>query len=238
MAGKLTDPLARDLWRARTAAAAVPTDYLSAQPLSVSRAHRIAAQLYSHLRCSGDKQIGWKLGATDPATQEKLGTDRPFAAPLFESSVLSDGAVVSVAELIAPRIEMEIALSIRRGRAMPLVCIEVADCRFGTWEITISEAVADFGLQARVMFGQPVVHEGLVKGSMYANGREVARGMRSMQEARESLRFVDELTTGQAASRPGALVATGTLTPALPLTPGTWTVEFTGLGTLTLEVVP
>src|ERR1700722_1292767 len=101
----LSDPLAGALWDAR--ASATPLALEDWPEVPPERGEAVAGELYGALRAQGAALLGAKMGATDEQMQRALGTDRPLIAPIHDSMALADGATISLAELIAPRLEPE-----------------------------------------------------------------------------------------------------------------------------------
>ncbi len=226
------DALAGRLWAARHDA--VPIDPVPR--IDVQRGERVSAELYAAIRRVGAAQVGWKLAFTDAATQGKFGTDRPFSAPVFDSSILS-GAEVRRSALIAPLLEAEVAVFVDGPVVRPAACIEIADCRFPNWEISLGEALADFGLQGAMRFGQPRAEVGTVDVVVRRNGVVIATGSRLVETALGQLRLLDGRLTSSA-SRGAIVIATGSMIQPVPLTAGWWELDFGPLGRLDLDVKP
>ena len=148
------------------------------------------------------KFIGWKIGATSEAVQSKLGFG-PFYGPLFENSMASSGATVSMKSLgpIFRAAEGEIAFRMKQDFPMPengvhsvedmvrgisdvYPAIELASARI---ERSSPEGiVADFALNGCNILGNGIrldemssnvlnsIGECLV--SIYVNGHDEQRG--------------------------------------------------------------
>ena len=52
---------------------------------------------------------GRKLGLTSRRTQQLLGVDEPTFGVLLDDMLVDDGAELSLTELVAPRVEAELA---------------------------------------------------------------------------------------------------------------------------------
>jgi 2-keto-4-pentenoate hydratase len=228
------DPLAADLWHARRDATTVET--AGDIGLDAERCERVGAELYRAVASEGGHQLAWKIGAGDAAAQERFGTDRPFTAPVFDSSCLADGATLRLSGLIAPRLEAEIGLRFDAGAgAAPTVlpCIEIIDCRFPGWNVKIAAILADFGLQAAMVFGEPGTASQQVQAVVRRDGEEIARGSGAVDAAVATVRGA--LDDERLAAVP--LVASGSLVSPVPLRPGSHEVDFGKVGRLRLEVV-
>lgn len=105
----------------------------------------------------GERIVGRKVGLTSRAMQELLGVEQPDFGYLTASMLREDGARLSRAGLVAPRVEAEIAFRLcapLRGpdvdRAQALAAIgeiapslEVVDSRVADWRIALPDTVAD-----------------------------------------------------------------------------------------------
>ncbi len=207
--------------------------------LTVELGMRVGRGLYDELLAAGATPAGAKIGATDAAAQARLGLDHPFAAPLLTATLLADGARLSLGELVAPLVEAEIGLWVEAGEARPVACVEVADSRFA-WAITLAHAHADYGCQGWMLLGEPrdgAPTDGVVHAVVRRDGDQVADGAGPVGDAEARLWLVEEHLAAVPEGRP-AFVATGSLTPPVPLATGSWTFDFGDLGSLSLEVAP
>lgn len=230
------DEVARALWDAWELRRPLVADGIDAG-LPIERAAVVADSLYAALRRAGARQIGWKLGATEAAVQAALGADAPFAAPVYSTTLVAGGGPVSLGDLLAPRLEAEIAFRVVGDVPIALPCLELADCRVRGWEVSIAGAIADFGLQGRILFGAPAAHPpDLVEVVVTHDGAEVQRGSRRLTDALAGLELV-RAAAGFAALD-GLTIATGSIGAAIPLEPGHWRADFGALGALTLRVDP
>lgn len=232
---KFGDSLASELWRARRDATTVGT--AGDAGLDAERCERVGAELYRAVEEEGGHQVAWKIGAGDAAAQERFGTDRPFTAPVYDSSCLTDGATLRLSGLVAPRLEAEIGLRFDAadgGTPTVLPCIEIIDCRFPGWNVKIAAILADFGLQAAMVFGEPGAAGPEVEAVVRRDGEEVARGSGEVAAAVATVRGA----LGDERLAAVRLVASGSLVTPVPLRPGSHEVDFGQLGRLRLEVVP
>lgn len=230
----LDDPIAQAFWRAR--ATASPLQSADAPITSLDHAQAIADELYKGLELAGAHRIGWKVGATDRNTQVNLGAEGPFSAPIFSSTIIGSGAVLSLQQLIAPRIELEIGFRAGGGALKVVPCIEIVDCRTSEWQVSIRSAIADFGLQALMIFGAAgSVDVEEVSVRLLRDGELVSEGSRDRIAAEESFAALpggaDELRESE------VTVASGTIIDPVSLSPGRWTADFGALGELVLHVV-
>lgn len=229
------DPIATALWAARADARKVDT----LERLPLGRGNAIALALYTRLRAQGARQIGWKIGATDPIAQRRFETDGPFSAPLFDASVIPDGSRISLGSLVAPVLEAEIGVRLAGNVATIFPCIEIADCRVRDWRVTLPEALADFGLQGAMVLGESVDGVAAVpEVSISHDGAVIRSGTPDTPAALDRARALGETAGSIFAPGTPQVVVTGAILAPLPLTVGHWTVSFGLLGSLSLEVVP
>src|SRR6478752_3811062 len=100
---------------------------------------------------------GRKLGLTSRRTQQLLGVDEPTFGVLTDDMLVDDGAELSPAELVAPRVEAELAFVLAADLVGPgvttedalraiggvLPALEVVDSRVAQWRGRIADTVAD-----------------------------------------------------------------------------------------------
>ena len=108
-------------------------------------------------RSAGDRVLGRKIGLTSLAMQTQLGVDQPDYGHLLASMGVANSGAVTTAELIAPRIELEIAFLLGRTLEGPGVTVadalaateavfpslEIIDSRIADWKIGLVDTVAD-----------------------------------------------------------------------------------------------
>ena len=105
---------------------------------------------------NGERVVGKKIGVTSPTVQEMLGVYQPDFGFLTDAMWVKDGEA-SMAGLIAPRAEAEIAFRLAKSLRGPGVtsedvldatetvipCFEIVDSRIENWKIRIEDTVAD-----------------------------------------------------------------------------------------------
>ena len=198
----------------------------------------------------GDKRVvGIKLGMTSKVKRDALGIREPVYGRITEEMLVPPGQPITVAELIHPRAEPELALVV--GRPIPpgadvaavlaaidavYPAIEVADSRYAE-PFRLVDSVADNAGAARVVLGAPRKPAELVDlhvlGCVFGfpGGFDTAAGGAAMGHPAAALAWL----AGALAARddriePGTLVLTGGLTAAVPLRAGDrLTAEFDGL---------
>jgi 2-keto-4-pentenoate hydratase len=178
--------------------------------------------------------IGWKVGFGAPAALARLGLDRPLVAPLPASGRLPDGARVSLADWVAPRLEPEVAVWVGQGLG---AAIELVDVEFPPDDPARIVAAAIY--HRRVVLGQPLAQtlEG-VSARVSRDGEEVA-ATEDPTALTGELDWILESVRRAAGRelRTGEVVITGSVVPPLEVGPGEhWRVELGRLGALEVDL--
>jgi 2-oxo-3-hexenedioate decarboxylase len=180
-------------------------------------------------------------------------------------------ASVSVGRMCAPRIEPEVVFKLARpievgnvDAAAILGCVEwlaigfeIVDSVFADWKFQPSDFVAAFGLHVGLVVGEPqrldasslpawVEKLGQFRVRVLRNGAPMAEGsgrnsLRSPALCLGELAAAIAKRVGEEPLVAGELVSSGTLTEALPISPGeSWEVQVEGidLANLMLETRP
>jgi 2-keto-4-pentenoate hydratase len=185
-----------DAWASRVPVAPVAGDLPD-----VAAAYRVQSGFVARLVARGDAVVGRKIGLTSRAIQEQLGIDQPDFGRLLasrEAAVVNGRALVRTCELIAPRVEGEIAFRIARplsatGSVVSAADViaacdaaapafEVIDSRIDDWKITLLDTIADnasFGAFALGAWSADLLHADLAAVEMM-----VARGDEKLVRAR------------------------------------------------------
>jgi 2-keto-4-pentenoate hydratase len=199
----------------------------------------------------GDKRVvGIKLGMTSKVKRDALGIREPVYGRITEDMLVPPGQPITVAELIHPRAEPELALVV--GRPIPpgadvaavlaaidavYPAIEVADSRYAE-PFRLVDSVADNAGAARVVLGdRPRKPSELVDlhvlGCVFGfpSGFDTAAGGAAMGHPAAALAWlVGALAARDDRLEPGTVVLTGGLTATVPLRAGDRiTAEFDGL---------
>jgi 2-keto-4-pentenoate hydratase len=254
------ESIARQLSGARKSRGLVEPPSRRQPRFSLEDGYAVGRLVHEAAVASGWVPVGLKLGFTNPAVWSGLGLDSPFWAPIYETTV-TDRREVSLDGLVAPRIEPEIVLGfasdLQPGASAAEVSaaigwaalgFEIVQCHYPGWEMAPPDAVADGGLHGVLVVGDHA------RGVMahYKALAEVAIELRSAGVVVASGKGSDALggpveavtwllrLPGVEGLRAGAIVTTGTLTPAFPIAAGeTWRLASTGpvvLGTLEVAI--
>lgn len=209
----------------------------------------------------GAVPLGRKLAVpVDRSPLAERGNEVTSWVYIFSDGQLADGARVTASRFVAPRIRAELALTVDRdlngtnltdhqiSSAVTSLTpvLEIIDSRSGRWELDPREIIADSGLNAALVCGDPIpfspstiteVTARIAVGSRRV-GTPLARVRDFASGPIERLcQLVRALIEEGEPIRAGEIILTGSLTPALPLERGkTYAAEFAGLGD-TLAVV-
>lgn len=225
--------------------------------LTVEEAYRVQMAIVARKVGAGERIAGRKVGATNEAIQRAMKIGEPIYGHLFSGQRISDGAEVSLTELIHPRVEGEIAFILRRDLHGPGVtaadaleavgtvtaAIEINDSRTRGWDIGIREVVADNGVVARFILGEGRPADGLdlskVRVVMEKNGEEAARssGAAILGDPARSLAWLaNKLSIRNGGLAAGEVVLAGSMTPMIPVSGGDLVeASFDGLGRLSVR---
>jgi 2-keto-4-pentenoate hydratase len=138
--------------------------------LDIDGSYRVQRALIARRVGRGARPVGRKVGLTAQAMRDLLGVDQPDHGVVLDTMVVSDGAAVEAAKLIAPKVEAEIAFYLARPLAGPEVsaadvlaatdrvgaALEIVDSRVADWRIGIADTVADNASSGLVVLGEPV----------------------------------------------------------------------------------
>jgi 2-oxopent-4-enoate hydratase len=234
----------------RAAAAAAPIEPLSARwsEMDLADAYAVQEIVIGHRLERGARRVGWKVGLTSAAMQEQLGVDQPDFGPLLDDMEVAPGGTCRLDDLIAPKVEGEIAFWLDRDlegdgltedevlaacdRVVP--ALEIIDSRIADWRIKLADTVADHASCARFV----VAAEGCAPGdldlaaaamSLREDGTEVGAGRGAAvlgHPARAVAWLAGTLSRFGQGLRAGEVVMAGALAAAIPARPGA-TVEAT-----------
>ncbi|HSV70057.1 MAG TPA: 2-oxopent-4-enoate hydratase [Methylibium sp.] len=125
--------------------------------ITLADAYGIQLRMIQRRLDAGERVIGKKIGVTSKVVQDMLKVDQPDFGQLLSGMVFNEGEAVSVAKLIQPKAEAEVAFVLSRDLTGPGVtaadvlrvtdfvmpCFEIVDSRIRDWKIKIQDTVAD-----------------------------------------------------------------------------------------------
>ncbi len=227
--------------------------------ITVGDAYEIQRLQVQRWIAEGRAITGYKVGLTSRAMQQQLGVDEPDYGILVAGMNDESGVELHLADYIAPRLEPEIAFTLRhdlRGPGLSVAdvtaavgevvgVLEIIDSRIEGWRIRLADTIADNASSAGVVVGitrlplTEVDLEGLevalqVDGTTVASGR----GADVMGSPLNALAWVaNRLGEFGVPLHAGTIVLPGSVCAAVPLTPGTRVhADFGVLGQVEVEV--
>jgi len=254
--------IAREIAGAFASRQLVPPPSTSTPEFDLTAAYAVENELARMRRDAGHSAVGVKVGYASKAVWRALKLDTLVWGRMYDDTVhdaAGGRASISIAGMIAPKIEPEVVFRMKQGIGDPAspeavlaavesiaLGFEVIDCPFPDWKFQPVDFVAAYGLHAALVVGDPLRLErvsdlhGLAeelaafKLRLYKDDRLVAEG-----SGRNSLRSpalcLGELASAMAARRAaplaaGDLVSSGTLTESQVLAANeTWRAEVDGI---------
>lgn len=228
--------------------------------LSMTRAYRLGVRIEAARAKRGERPAGRKIGFTNRTIWDTFNVSAPIFAAMYDSTLRPLGTSFATADLMEPRIEPEIAFRLsgipRPGMAPEelIACVsgvcagfEMVQSAFAGWRFSAADTVAGFGLHGAFLHGP--MHEvaaadrqGWIAAlagfttTLHRNGAVADTGLASNVLGGGplvALAALAELIAQVPDARPletGEIIATGTLTQALPVAPDeTWQASFDGL---------
>jgi len=229
--------------------------------LDLAGAYAVEHALVQLRQAEGHRTVGRKVGFANKAMWRVLKLDTLVWAHMYDDTVRhADGneATLSIAKMVAPKIEPEIVFRLRKpldggtDAGMVLDCVEsvalgfeIIDCVFPDWKFTPIDFVAAYGLHAGLIVGAPlaVTAAGIpalvdqlasFTVTLQKNGETIAQGSGKNSLKNPAL-CLGELGSaiekqGQAPLAAGEYVSSGTLTESQFLAPGdAWKAVIEGL---------
>jgi 2-keto-4-pentenoate hydratase len=249
--------LADALWVADIERKAIRPLRAMAAELGVQTTQENAYAIQQNVRqrrtAGGDRVVGRKIGLTAVAVQRQLGVDQPDYGALWSSTAFGDGATVSLATLIHPKIEAEVAIVLERdltdgdltvadvirATAYALPALEIVDSRIQGWDIKLFDTISDNASAAGFVLGADPKRLDQIELRDAAmilteDGREISRGIGSdclghplnaaAWLARQCASLGDPL-------RAGDIILTGALGPMVTIRPACrYEANIAGLG--------
>ncbi len=186
--------------------------------------------------------------------QEMLKVDQPDSGDLFHTMQVPDGGRIDTSQLIAPRVEAEIAFVLDRTPEGPdpnrfdvlgatravAPALEVIDSRVADWRITIADTIADNASSALFVLGEERPLEGLDLEQLevalsVGDATEHGRGDAVLTHPAEAIVWLAVALDFYYGERlaPGDVVLPGALCRALPVEAGdSAEADFGPLGTV------
>ena len=227
----------------------------------IEDAYLVADSIHRMRMEKGESPIGRKIGFTNPEVCSFYGVDDPIWGYVYDSTVFyNEGSVASysLGQYTEPKIEPEIIIhfhsspQVNTGPVSILECIdwiahgfEIVQSHFPNWKFQASDTVADCGLHAMLVVGEPVKIDRLgprilsdlatfeISLSCDDSERDRGRGSNVLGNPIKAVMHLIEVLAMQPFApslEAGELVTTGTLTAALPVKTGQkWSTDLDGI---------
>ena len=226
--------------------------------ITVDEAYHTQLELIGHKVDAGAIIVGKKIGATSKAIQNMFGVNQPDYGHLLDDMLFVDGETISLESYIQPKVEFEIAFSLKKDLKGPNVtimdvveatdyiapAIEIIDSRIADWKIKFEDTVADNGSSAgAIIGGKPtkldgidLTHIGMVA---YKNGEMIdsAAGAEVLGNPLHSVAWLaNSLGRYDVSLKAGEIVLSGALTSAIEINDkDTFTAEFDHIGSVSVS---
>jgi len=228
--------------------------------MTLEQAYQVQLAMIQHRLEGGQKVIGKKIGVTSQVVMDMLGVDQPDFGHLLSDMLYVDGAAISLAGLIAPKAEGEIAFVLKedlrgpgvtvadvlRATAYVMPCFEIVDSRIRDWKIRIQDTVADnASAGAFVLGGQGAaprdVDLACVGMTLEKNGEVVATGAGAAalgHPANAVAWLANKLGQLGIGLNKGEVILSGSLAAMVPVQPGDQLrVSLGGIGSASVRFV-
>jgi 2-oxo-3-hexenedioate decarboxylase len=233
----------------------------------LEQGYAVGAELVRLRRESGRKTVGRKIGFTNKTIWPALGLGTVIWAQVYDNTLqyaAGNSATLSLAGTTSACIEPEIVFKLRSSppvnagaeeilKAVEWLALgfEIVDCNFPEWKFRPADAIADFGLHAALIVGEPQPVGDILqlaqqlrdfKVRLLKEGQVVAEGVgQNVLDSSPAfaLGWLAETMQQQGAEplAAGEVVTTGTLTVALEVKPGeSWSAEVDGINLPSLEL--
>lgn len=206
--------------------------------LDVRTAEKLCVALVGH-DAETHGYWGWKIGASNDASQKALGATAPFVTPVSNATVSAGDRRVQLESFNQPVLEVELIVESTADTVLSIrAALEIADTRYHSWTISIEDAIADFGLHGHLIEGTEIAQDGEVEWQLTHNAQVVQMGVLDLDLTIANWRFARSHTLSdlQSSRSDGTFaVATGSIADPLPLSPGQWRMS-AGSGEASIDV--
>ena len=155
-----------DAERLRRPAVAVTTRY---PDLTLEEAYAVQHATVRVRLDRGARVVGHKVGLTSAAMREQMGVNEPDSGVLLDDMQIPHDGTLCTGDLLVPRVEAEFGFRLgsdlaggdvgvdqaRGAVAEVFLALEVIDSRFGAWDLTVLDSIADNASAARFTVGAP-----------------------------------------------------------------------------------
>ncbi|MCP4999827.1 MAG: hydratase [Hyphomicrobiales bacterium] len=219
-------------------------------------AYRIAREITELREARGERQVGRKIGFTNRTIWPIYGVSGPMWGPVWDTTLheIGDG-LHTLPPVPEPRLEPEIAFSLKSAPRVGMSEAALAGCiawvshgfeivfsPFPDWRFSGADCTAAFGLHSALYLGprlpltQSIINQ-LPRFRIALEGPDGKRltgcGADVLDGPLRALGYLlDTLATDPGATPvgEGEIITTGTLTDAMPISPGDrWTTRLDGI---------
>jgi 2-keto-4-pentenoate hydratase len=228
--------------------------------ISVEQAYAIQLRVMEMKKAAGQIVVGKKIGLTSLAMQAMLGVKEPDYGHILNGMVVMEAQKVLAAELVAPRIEGELAFVLKEDLKGPGVTLtevlrcsegvipslEIIDSRIADWKIKLPDTVADNASSARVVLGGTITPPHSLDlrtvGMVLEKNGEIAATAAGAAVLGHPAQAVAWLANKLAAYgiilRKGEVILSGSLTAAIPVAAGDFIrADFGPLGDVKIKFI-
>lgn len=240
-------------YRGRTTIAPLTRTYPG---LTVDEAYAIQQRQVDTWTGAGARIAGYKIGLTSAAIQQQFDVDQPDYGHLLSDMVYGADQPIPAGAFLQPRAEPEVALvlgadlrgpglspaDVLSATAYALPAIEIIDSRITGWQIALADTIADNASSGGLVLGAtatPVagLDLALLGCVLRRNGRieQTGAGAAVMGSPLHAATWLaNTLTARGARLAAGHVILTGSMTAAVPVSPGdAVSVAIDRLGTVT-----
>ena len=245
---------------AQTRAYAIPKLTNEYPGMTLADSYAVQNELRQRFIEQGHKLVGWKAGLTSRAKMLQMGVDVPSIGFLTDRMARPENSAISVAGLIHPRVECEVAFVMKHELRGPnctaeqvlaatdyvLPAVEIIDSRFTGFKFDLESVVADNSSSALFVGGGRARYAedldlrtlGVV---IEINGEIVAMGASAavLGHPAEAIAMVVNILAEMGEVLPaGSFVMSGAITEAIAVKPGDSVIaRFQELGSVSMRFV-
>ncbi|BBP64606.1 putative hydratase/decarboxylase [Pseudomonas sp. Cab53] len=148
--------------------------------LDVPAGYALQREALRQREVRGEQLSGWKVAFAGSAAQRRFGLHEPVLGALTQAMAVKPSSTVALAQLIQPKLEVELAFVLGRtlvpgdysdeailaAVSMVAPAFEIADCRWLGWQFGVGAFLADNAAAARYCLGSPVVFDPVLHASV------------------------------------------------------------------------
>ena len=226
-------------------------------------AYVVADLIHAIRLAEGARAVGRKIGFTNPAMWAQYGVGAPVWAYMYDTTVtyladMPDVPTCSLRGFVQPKIEPEIIFHFHSApppdgdMAAVLACVdwvahgfEMVQSHYPGWKFQAPDAIADWGMHARLLVGKPQavdtlgadLHEALAAFTLALSeggtARETGQGANVLGNPLAAVVHLMQVLASQSPHQPlqpNEIVTTGTVTSAYSVQTGqTWQTVLNGI---------